>query len=205
VVRRALEFRAPLNLVVATGVGVVGLRSWPFPVDNVLLTVIDARKPWLFDGLAYLYAALVVHAPLIALTVVTALLYVVVMRRDRRPSYGALPRYPQPAARSEPFLVLGEQHHPTEPTRVSAPTWLTIPRRGLHTGVMILGAVGTGKTSACMYPYVDQLLAWRATSKDDKIGGLLLEVKGDFCAQVRRILEDHGRGDDYVEIGLDSP
>jgi hypothetical protein len=27
---------------------------------------------------------------------------------------------------------------------------------------MILGAVGTGKTSACMYPYVDQLLRWRA-------------------------------------------
>ena len=53
-VRRALEFRAPLNLVVATGVGVVGLRSWPFPVDNVFLTVIDARKPWLFDGLGYL-------------------------------------------------------------------------------------------------------------------------------------------------------
>jgi hypothetical protein len=26
---------------------------------------------------------------------------------------------------------------------------------------MILGAVGTGKTSACMYPYVDQLLRWR--------------------------------------------
>ena len=58
VVRRALEFRAPLNLVVATAAGVVGLRLWPFPVDNVFLTVIDARKAWLFDGLAYLYAAL---------------------------------------------------------------------------------------------------------------------------------------------------
>ena len=145
------------------------------------------------------------RTPLIGLTVITALLYVAVMRGDKRPAYGPLPRYPKPSTRLEPFLVLGEQHHATQPTRVAAPTWLTIPRRGLHTGVMILGAVGTGKTSACMYPYVDQLLAWRAASSDEKIGGLVLEVKGDFCAQVRRILADHGRADDYIEIGLDSP
>ena len=31
----------------------------------------------------------------------------------------------------------------------------------------------------------------------------MLEVKGDFCHAVRGILEDAGRGDDYVEIGLD--
>ena len=30
-------------------------------------------------------------------------------------------------------------------------------------------------------------------------------MKGDFCAQVRRILAEHGRADDYIEIGLDSP
>jgi len=204
-VRRALEFRAPINLAVATAIGVVGLRFWPFPVDNAFLAVVDARKPWLFEGLGYLYATLWFTTPLIGLTVITALLYVAVMRGDKRPAYGPLPRYPKPSTRLEPFLVLGEQHHATQPTRVAAPTWLTIPRRGLHTGVMILGAVGTGKTSACMYPYVDQLLAWRATSSDEKIGGLVLEVKGDFCAQVRRILADHGRADDYIEIGLDSP
>jgi hypothetical protein len=55
-----------------------------------------------------------------------------------------------------------------------------------------------------MYLYVDQLLAWRATSSDEKVGGLVMEVKGDFCTQVRRILAEHGRADDYVEIGLDS-
>ena len=43
---------------------------------------------------------------------------------------------------------------------------------------MILGAVGTGKTSACMYPYVDQLLRWRAQDPTQKVGGLVLEVKG---------------------------
>ena len=56
-----------------------------------------------------------------------------------------------------------------------------------------------------MYPYVDQLLAWRANSPDEKIGGLVLEVKGDFCTQVRAMLERLNRRGDYVEIGLESP
>src|SRR5262250_2727324 len=30
------------------------------------------------------------------------------------------------------------------------------------------------------------------------------EVKGDFCDQVREILKVAGRGEDYVEIGLDT-
>ena len=30
-------------------------------------------------------------------------------------------------------------------------------------------------------------------------------MKGDFCRHVRDILERHGRGDDYVEVSLDSP
>jgi hypothetical protein len=98
------------------------------------------------------------------------------------------------------MLVLGESHFPTTPGRAPAPTWLTIPQRGLYTGVMILGAVGTGKTSACMYPYVDQLLRWRADDPERKLGGLLLEVKGDFCKQVRTILTRAGRTDDYQEI-----
>ena len=33
----------------------------------------------------------------------------------------------------------------------------------------------------------------------------MLEVKGDFCRQVRDILARHGRADDYVEVSLDSP
>ena len=74
----------------------------------------------------------------------------------------------------------------------------------LRRPVMVLGAVGTGKTSACMYPYVDQLLRWRGADPDRKIGGLVLEVKGDFCGQVRAMLQRAGREADYVEIGLDS-
>ena len=60
---------------------------------------------------------------------------------------------------------------------------------GLYTGMIIVGAIGSGKTSACMYPYVEQLLAYRANDPTRRIGGLVLEVKGDFCRHVRDILE----------------
>ena len=39
---------------------------------------------------------------------------------------------------------------------------------------------------------------------DERIGGIILEVKGDFCRKVKQILDRHGRGEDYIEISLDS-
>ena len=55
-----------------------------------------------------------------------------------------------------------------------------------------------------MYPYVEQLLRWRAGDEERRLGGLILEVKGDFCGQVRSILRRSEREADYVEVGLDS-
>ena len=55
-----------------------------------------------------------------------------------------------------------------------------------------------------MYPYVEQLLRWKADDEGQKVGGLVLEVKGDFCGQVRSILARANRPDDYIEIGLDA-
>jgi hypothetical protein len=91
-----------------------------------------------------------------------------------------------------PWLVLGEVYHQTRGGRAPDPTWLTITQRGLYTGLMILGAVGTGKGSACMYPYVDQLLRWRSRDADHKLGGLVMEVKRDFCRQAQRMLHRCG-------------
>jgi hypothetical protein len=69
---------------------------------------------------------------------------------------------------------------------------------------MILGAVGTGKRSVCMYRYVDQLIRWHADDRDRNVGGLVLDVKGDFCQQVRRMLRAARREAHYLEIGLHS-
>jgi hypothetical protein len=61
-----------------------------------------------------------------------------------------------------------------------------MPQRGLYTSILLLDAIGIGNASACIYPYVDQLLQRRVADPDRKLGGLVLQVKGDFCRQVRR-------------------
>ncbi|MDE2921376.1 MAG: TraM recognition domain-containing protein [Acidobacteriota bacterium] len=115
---------------------------------------------------------------------------------------GVLPDWPASTQDEAPSLVLGELHHPIEATEASRPQWLSIPERGLYTGLAIFGAVGTGKTSGCMRPFAEQLFAWQAHDPRKRAAGLVLEVKGDFCHDVRQLLADNGREHDYVEIAL---
>jgi hypothetical protein len=202
--RTLVEYRFVVSLACSAVVGVVGLVVRPFPVDNVFLALVAAERPGLHAAMAYTYATLWFTTPFFVLNVCFSFVYIFVARCGRSVTVKPLPPYPVAGERNELFLVLGEQHHPTTPVRATEPTWLTIPERGLYTGIAIVGAIGTGKTSACMYPYVEQLLAFRADDHSRKVGGLILEVKGDFCRHVRDILERHGRGDDYVEVSLTS-
>ena len=202
--RAVLEARVLLAMAMSVAVGTWGLFRFPLPIDNLFLALIQIRKPFVFDVLGYGYATLWFTTPFLTASLLTSVSAIVVYRYPPTARRRALPPYPSPESRTAPMLVLGEAHFPTAPGRAPAPTWLTIPQRGLYTGVMILGAVGTGKTSACMYPYVDQLLRWRAEDPDRKVGGLVLEVKGDFCRQLRQMLAATNRAGDYLEVGLDT-
>ena len=114
-----------------------------------------------------------------------------------------LPRWPLSPSADGPAIVVGEVHHPVKAIESPAPEWLTIPERGLYTGVAIVGAVGSGKTSACMHPFARQLLSWQATNPERRAAALVLEVKGDFCHDIRRMLTELDRGEDYIELSLD--
>ena len=115
---------------------------------------------------------------------------------------GELPPWPQSPDDPEPSLVIGEQHHRTRFEEVRNPRWLVIPQRGLFTGLLILGAVGTGKTAGCMRPFVRQLLTWQAGNREKRAAALCLEVKGDFCFDVEKMLAACGRSDDYIELNM---
>ena len=202
-VRAIVEARALVAMSVAAVVGTWGLHAYPVNDENVYLALIALRNPMAFHVLVYGYATLWFSTPFCTASFVLSGLTIAVYRHVPTARLHPLPSYPEPETRVTPTLVLGEAHFPTVPGRAPTPGWITIPQRGLYTGIMILGAVGTGKTSACMYPYVDQLLRWRAQDPDRKLGGLVLEVKGDFCGQVRTMLTRAGREADYLEIGLD--
>ena len=91
-----------------------------------------------------------------------------------------------------------------KPIEIRNPSWLMIPERGLYTGVAIFGAVGSGKTSACMHPFAQQILSWQAGNPRRRAAALVLEVKGDFCHDIRRqFLADAGREEDYIELGME--
>jgi hypothetical protein len=202
--RRIVEKRAVVAMLVAVATGAWGLRAYPVDTDNVFLGLIQLENPSVFRVLVYGYATLWFTTPYFIASLLTSLVTIAVYRRLPDARVRALPRYPEPSLRGAPSLVLGETHRLTEAGPSAAPTWLEIPQRGLYTGLMVVGAVGTGKTSACMYPYVQQLLHWKADDADRKIGGLVLEVKGDFCRQVRTILTEAKRPEDYLELGLDT-
>jgi hypothetical protein len=190
--RKIVEARALIALVLAGVVGAWGVHAYPVSHDDVFLGLIGERAPEVLAVLTYGYATLWFTTPYYAASLLMSLTAIVVYRRAPSTRVRPLPPYPHPEQRPAPMLVLGETHNHTTPGPAARPEWLTIPQRGLYTGVMILGAVGTGKTSACMYPYVDQLLRWKAGDPARKLGGLVLEVKGDFCGQVRSMLRRAG-------------
>jgi len=202
--RVVVESRLLIALGIATMVGVLGLQAFPINTGEPFLAAIADQRPDVLNAIGYGYAILWFSTPFHAVSLLLSLAAIALYRTQPRLRFRSLPPYPVPEARPAPSLVLGESHHHTVTGRASEPTWLTIPQRGLHTGVMVLGAVGTGKTSACMYPYVDQLLRWDSRNPQRKIGGLVMEVKGDFCQQVRQMLSAADRPDDYIEIGLDT-
>jgi hypothetical protein len=197
-----LAARGLVALTVAAVVGTWGVSVHPVDPEHPFLGLIALQNPPVFRLLRYGYATLWFSTAFFRASLVLSVVTIVALGRVPRVRRRALPPYPDPASRPTPSLVLGESHFARTVGPAPTPRWLTIPQRGLYTGVLILGAVGTGKTSACMYPYVDQLLRWKAGDPDRKVGGLVLEVKGDFCHQVRRMLRGAERESDYLEIGL---
>src|SRR6202142_1408210 len=176
----------------------------PFPEGNLFLRLIAVKAPLVYSGAKYSYTVMLFTTPYIILSILLSGLYIFTLKIRKRVSPARLPAYPDPQHRNNLFLVVGEVHNPRKPTPAENPRWLTIPERGLYTGIAILGAVGTGKTSCCMYPFAEQLIAYKAQDEAKRIGGLVLEVKGDFCHKVKGILERYQRADDYIEVSLHS-
>ena len=193
-----------LTRMLAVAAAVAGAAFWhgvaPWPAEDPVLSVVAIRSPlasWLlWIGYAICWIATPAGLVLVASTVAG----LVGERRDGSTQPRALP--PWPETDGEPRLVVGETHRRTQPGPSDRPGWLVVPRHGLYTGTAVFGAVGSGKTSCCMYPFARQVFGWYPDQPDLRAAGLVLEVKGDFCHQVQKILLEHGRGDDYVRLGL---
>ena len=198
--------RPGLLAIIGAVIGAVGARAlkapFPPPGANPYLDLIAWHDPGLHTALRVWHYAWPAIAVVLAGSFVLSVWRVWFQPLFRPRRRGKVPEWPISPEDEAPSLVIGELHHPTVARESEQPSWLVVPEKGLYTGTLIVGAVGTGKTAGCMYPFAHQILSWRADDPDRRAGALVLEVKGDFCHQVRGILEDAGRGDDYLEIGL---
>src|SRR5215470_16896229 len=185
--------------------GFYAFRHYAFPDNNSLLRMILLEKPYLFYAIKSVFTLMLFTTPFLIVSVIFSLAYIFGVSREGETETQPLPKYPDPGARDKLYVVVGELHHPKRPEPAERPRWLIIPDRGLFTGIAIFGAIGSGKTTGCMYPFANQVLGYRAQDANQRVAGLVLEVKGDFCHKVRDLLAKHGRGEDYVELSLDSP
>ena len=209
---RVVQFVLALPALVLFFFGGVWYAVWsfvrrPFPSldEHPILALVQYHTPDFFSFMVLWYYL----SPFVAVMlcgVISVTVWKVWLegrRRDFAP-FAKLPPWPLSADQKAPAIVIGEVHHPVEAREIFSPSWLTIPERGLYTGVAIFGAVGSGKTSACMNPFARQLLGWQAGNPHLRAAALVLEVKGDFCHDIRQILVEAGRGQDYIELGMDS-
>ena len=74
--------------------------------------------------------------------------------------------------------------------------------KSLYQNVLVTGTIGTGKTSSAMYPFTKQLIEYKADSSSEKIGMLVLDVKGNYYIKVSEFAENAWRKDDLIVIKL---
>lgn len=202
--RSIIHNRMPITFALSCAVGYGLLRQWPFPAEHAILQLILAHKPWLFESIRWSYTAMLFSTPLIGFSSLFALLYIFAIEGEANLVRNPLPLYPHPLTREQLYLILGEIHQQKRIGPVENPQWLTVPERGLFTGIAIFGAIGSGKTSCCMVPFAEQILSYCAADAERRVSALVLEVKGDFCFKIRNLLTACGRAEDYVEISLHS-
>ncbi len=77
-----------------------------------------------------------------------------------------------------------------------------LPEKSLYQNVLITGTIGTGKTSSAMYPFTKQLIEFSCTDVSNKIGMLVLDVKGNYYVKVSEFARNCGREDDLIVLSL---
>lgn len=127
-----------------------------------------------------------------------------------RRGYRLPPRPTLPA----PFAVLGEAHpsrvytqdgsyllkYTTEEQFSPVPEWSVLPADALVTGLMILGAIGSGKTAYVLRPAVFGLF-----DHPSRPGGLVMDSKAALVEPLTAALTNAGRGSDLLPIGPTQP
>jgi TraM recognition site of TraD and TraG len=200
--RSLIVHRLLLSAGLSVASGIVLQSLWPAQTSDPLLGMIAIERPAIYRALLWSYKLFLYSTPFLGASILLSLAYVHFYAPDLDRVAGKLPAYPDPQFRRDLFLVVGEMHEAVSPKPSPYPRWFAIPERGLYTGIAVIGAIGSGKTQGLILPAIRQLVAYNASDSERKLSGIVLEVKGDLCRQLEGILNEYGRGQDYVEVSL---
>ncbi len=89
------------------------------------------------------------------------------------------------------LIGLNNEHH-----------FITIPEKSLYQNILITGTIGTGKTSSAMYPFTKQLMEYKSNITEEKLGMLILDVKGNYYLQVKQYAQSYERYEDLIILDL---
>ena len=143
-IQRLLHAKNLIACILAAATGMTLYLKAPFPANNFFLELIFLWSPRVFLGFEYCYYLFLYTTPYIVYSVLLSGVYIFALKFKRQIRPGTLPPYPAFQDRAAPSLVVGEVHNPRKLGPAEAPHWLTIPERGLFTGIAIFGAVGSG-------------------------------------------------------------
>jgi hypothetical protein len=202
IIRPLIAYRFLLSIGLSAAWGIILNALLPIDHGDAMLRLMEMERPEIMRGLLMGYELFLYSTPFILLSMGFSLLYVHLYKSELELNPGALPSYPDPRRRTELSLIVGEVHSRLTPRAAALPEWLTIPERGLYTGIASFGSIGSGKTMGLILPAMRQLFAYQADDPERKLSGIVLEVKGDLCRQLQRILEWCGREEDYIEVSL---
>ena len=77
-----------------------------------------------------------------------------------------------------------------------------LPEKSLFQNIIITGTIGTGKTSSAMYPFTKQFIDFQCNNNEEKLGMLILDVKGNYYLKVLEFAMDCNRLSDVIVISV---
>jgi len=202
--RILVRYRFLLSAGLSAAAGIILKSIVVIPTADPIFRYAALQRPSIYDAFVWSFAIFLFTTPFLMLSMCFSLVYIHFYEEETAETLGTLPEYPEPQYRQDLFLILGEVHHQLEATPAAHPQWLSIPEKGLYTGIAALGAIGSGKTRGVILPAMHQLFGYKANDPEKKLSGIVLEVKGDLCRQVAQILKRCGREQDYIGVSLDS-
>ena len=166
IIRPLVAYRFLLSIGMSVACGILLNALLPVSHADPLLRLMEMERPQITHDLLMGYGFFLYSTPFLLFSMGFSLLYVHLYKSELELNPGSLPPYPDPRKRSDLSLILGEVHSRLLPRASALPSWLTIPERGLYTGIASFGSIGSGKTYGLILPAMRQLFAYQADNPE---------------------------------------